>query len=276
MSDEQAVVKRSTTEVVPSYLDSIDLSGPTGLEAIGAKDIKMPRLSVAQATESHAQLMNEDSPNYIPGLKIGYFFDTVNKIVFGKGPLTITPLVAKNHRRYFTPRSEGSKTLCISDNGKDGGRLSTLCATCSHSKFGWDNANKKATKPACTEFWTYLILIHSDEDHFYPISFSLKSKMLDSAKELNTFMRGRRIKGHVAPAFTGIYTVETFYDTSSAAGKFYNVKFRNADWVPERLLANVKMMFDEFGPRISEATQAAEKEAAIEAEVVHDDDEVPF
>jgi hypothetical protein len=279
MADEQSLVKAGTQSLVPTYLTEVDLSGPTGLEAITAKDMKMPRLAIAQTTSNHARLMDEDSPEYIPGLKVGMFFDTVNKVVFGKGPLIVTPLVAKKHRRLFSSRDEGSKTLCISDNGIDGGRLAKLCDLCPKSKFGWDKKKNSSTRPECTLFWSYLILIHTDENSFYPISLSLKSKMISAAEELNTFMRGRRIAGKQAPAYLGIYNVSTFYDTSSTAGSFYNLKFRNAEWVPEKLVANVQALFKDYGPKIDAIAQehAESDDEPIDGEIIGgDDDDVPF
>lgn len=280
MADEALAKRGENSLTVPSYLSEIDLGNDTGLQEISASDMTMPRLALAQ--KMHKEV-DEDSPKYIPGLKPGMFFNTLTKDIYGKGPLWVTPLFVKKHRRLFSPRDEGSKTLCVSNNGLTGGRINPNCNACDKSKFGFDKKSQKVTKPECTLFWTYIALLHLDENHFYPVSISLKSKAIKPAEDFNAFMRLRQINGKTAPAFTGVYCLSSYLDDSSPANPFHNVKFvnpENGGWIPEALLSNVRGLFEEFRGKIDKvagehANELANDEPELEPELV-DEGDVPF
>jgi hypothetical protein len=253
----------------PSYLDKY-VGDNTGLEAITSKDMTMPRLAIAQRMHKETQ---EDNSKYLDGLKPGMFFNTLTKDIYGKGPLVVVPLFARKHRRYFTERDAGSKTICVSENGINGGRISPKsCAACKHSKFGFDSAKQKTTKPDCTLFWSYIILLVANEDFstVYPMGISLKSKMIKSAEDFNSFMRLRQ-----TPAFTGVYTLNTFLD-NSPAGDFYNVKFENADFVPEAFLENVRLMMESYHDKVDTIIAEHAEQSDVEEGELVDDKDVPF
>lgn len=270
MAEDKSLVKNETKEVatnsIPDWMkeDLANLPQDLGLEAISGKDMTLPRLAIAQKTTKQAE---EDNPLYLTGLKPGMFFNTLTKEIYGKGPLEVTPLVAKKHRRYFGPREAGSPTLCLSDNGINGGRLSKSCDACDYSRFSYDD-KQQLKKPSCTLFWTYIVAIHLPNRKFFPLALSLKSKMLKSAADWNGFMRLRK-----APAFTGVYRIEPFLD-KAGDNTFYNIKIENMGLLQdEEKYRDGKALFEAINGKLD--TIKIHEEDVPEEESA-DDSEVPF
>lgn len=281
---ENSLAVRETSEVgfaLPDFIknDALAMSG-FGTEELSSGDLTIPRLAIAQDT--HDQIKNPNKR--IKGLSTGDFFNTLTKEFYkqgpdGDGPLLVTVLFAKKNRRYFTPRDEGSKTLCVSANGINGGRYSKTCATCNFKEFSYDNENGKLQKPKCTLFYNYVLIIHhKDGRHFTPVMLSLKSKMVQAAKDWNSLLRTATRSG--LSSFTLLYEISTFFDESSSAGGFHNLRIVPADVIRnEQAFKNAKAVFESLQDSIAEVInktqeQAANEEDVLEAELEADD--APF
>ena len=267
-----AVVENAevATGSIPEWMqeDSVAMSN-AGLEEIKSGDMTIPRLALAQSTSDEQK---EGHTKYIEGLKAGQFFNTLTKEIYGKGPLLITPLFMKRHRRLFTPRDQGSATLCISDNGITVGAVgkklhAPTCANCPKSQFSTD-ASGKPVRPECTLFYSYVVVLHLGNSRFMPMMLSLKSKMVKSAQDWNALMRLRQ-----TAAFTGVYTVESFLD-NAAAGNFYNLRIANRGIIEDKTrYEEAKDLFNALRDKID--TVVRETVSTNDDEVV-DAEEVPF
>lgn len=277
VSTEVAV--RETADLVsaaiPDFMKEDKLAfSNAGTEELSNDDITIPRLAIAQDT--HDEIKNP--AKRLRGLATGDFFNVLTKEIYkqgedGAGPLLVTVLFARKNRRYFTPRTEGSKTLCVSANGTDGGSLAKLCAQCQHSNFTRDKETGAPIKPKCTLFYNYILIIHhKDGRSFTPLMFSLKGQMTRGAKDWNSSLRTG-----MAP-FAKLYNISTFYDNSSAAGGFYNLKVEPAGLNGnEEAYRNAKALFQAMEEKVGDIISKGQQEEQVhEAEVVDDDEDTPF
>jgi len=85
----------------PKSFDSSDMSGT---EDIALNEVRLPRLAIAQGLSP--QLV-PDEGSYIKGLVIGDMFNDVTGEVYGRGPLTLVPVLRHVTRIEFDPLNKG-------------------------------------------------------------------------------------------------------------------------------------------------------------------------
>src|SRR6267142_5673038 len=134
---------------VPEYLRT---ATPDGFENMGQGDLIVPRLGLCQELSPQRK---KSKPNFIDGLKVGEFFNTVTSKNYG-GTVQIIPLTFYKSRIRFHEEL-GKGILCQSLDARVGvGEPGGNCATCPMSRFG---SAKKGKGQACTEFYNYPSLI---------------------------------------------------------------------------------------------------------------------
>lgn len=185
--------------------------GVMGLENARPEDFQIPRLQIAQALSP--QLLRS-KPEYIPGLMVGQFFNTVTQEIYGDNVQVIPVKFSVSRLRFFNGALE-----CQSKNGVDGGHHAPLCANCDLSKWG---SGKDGAGTDCKEYRNWLIL---DTVQGMPMSLSFKSASLVVSKTWSTLLRTRRLKLSTgqsvpAPAFATIYELRSA-EKPGPKGTFY-------------------------------------------------------
>jgi hypothetical protein len=173
--------------------------GVIGMEKARAEDFQIPRLQIAQALSP--QLMRT-KPEYIPGLMVGQYFNTVTGEVYGDA-IQVVPVKYSFSRLKFT----NSVLDCQSKNGIDGGHYSKFCKDCDKAKWG---SGKDGKGTDCKEYRNWLLL---DAKSGSAMSMSFKSASLAVAKTWATLIATRKVTvGGVkvdAPAYLTVYELKS-------------------------------------------------------------------
>ena len=212
--------------VLPAYLES---SSGNGLEHLGAEDVEMPRLSLAQAMSDQVNAAHSD---HITGLAVGDFFNSVSGEVY-KQPLRFAILCAYIPRGMeFAPLEQGGGVVDRSVALNDPRML-----------FG-----PNGEVPIATRFYDYVLMLNPGAGEEM-ISMSLARSGVKAAKSLNGLarMRGTDI-------YTGIYTAESVAKTAQQ-GSYMTWRFRNSGFITEDLVERYR------------ASHVSLKEAAVINEI---------
>ena len=170
-----------------------------GTEHIEQKDIKIPRLCIAQGLSDQ---IKRNDPSYIEGLVVGDLFNDLTGEIYRGLPLSFY-IVRADPPRFieFIPRAQGGgvKDLNVPPNDPR-----TLWTT---------NEAGERQKPIATMFYDYVILLGPQKEM---LALSLKSSGIKIAKQLNGLIKMRN-----APLWAGRYTVDV-KDETSPNGPFPN------------------------------------------------------
>lgn len=175
-------------------------TGVLGMEDSRPEDFQIPRLQISQALSP--QILRS-KPEYIPGLQVGQYFNTVTSEVYGD---SIRVLAIKNTVSRL--RFQGGVLECQSKNGVDGGHHAPTCKLCPLKEWGTGIEGRGTD---CKEYRNWLLM---DEGLGMPMSFSFKSASLIVAKNWRTQLEARMmllpngVKIH-APAYATIYEMKT-------------------------------------------------------------------
>ena len=185
--------------------DLMDAGGVIGLEAARPEDFQIPRLQLSQAMSP--QLLRSKA-EYIPGLMVGQYYNTVTQEIYGD-TINVIPVRYNFSRLLFLD----NQLKCQSKNGRDGGSEAPLCDACPHSKWG---SGKDGNGTACKEYRNWLVL---EATTGQPMSMSFKSASLVVAKTWATLISGRKFKlpngqSVPAPAFSTVYELRSVEKTS--------------------------------------------------------------
>ncbi len=142
------------------------------------EDFQIPRLQIAQALSP--QLMRS-KPEYIPGLMVGQFFNTVTAEVYGDSVQVLPIMHTVSRLRFFNGSLE-----CQSKNGIDGGHHAPTCAACPLKDWG---TGKDGVGTDCKEYRNWLIVA---ADIGMPMSLSFKSASLIVSKNWRTLLATRK------------------------------------------------------------------------------------
>lgn len=214
LGDVTAVAER------PKSLDRDDL---TGTEDIGARDVRLPRLGIAQGL-SH-QITPGDA-QYIEGLKLFDMFNDLTGEIYGRGPITFVPIRRDVRRIEFTPRSEGGGIVDTDVPPNDPRLLWT-----------WSTPELKASgakadvPPRATTFVEFVVLLLRSGRAPECVVLSIKGTNKwnrRASDQLTTFIKLRN-----APIYAGLYTVDTLTPAKNDSGTFGVPVCKNAGWVPK-------------------------------------------
>lgn len=191
---------------VPTYLDT---TGPLGTEHLTPDDVQMPRLSLAQAMSDQ---VNKTHADYIDGVGVGDFFNSVSGQNYGAGPVRFSILCSYPPRGIeFAPMEQGGGVV-----DRD------VPLTDPRMLFG---ANGEP--PQATRFYDYVLQLDPGTPEEEMIGMSLARSGVRAAKSLNGLVRMRG-----TAIFTGIYTAESISKTSQQ-GTYMSWRFRNAGFIAE-------------------------------------------
>ena len=238
----------------PSFLPTTE--GPVhGFEMMRAKDMTVPRLSLAQSTTPQIKKANE---KYVPGLEEGMFFNSVTGEIYGTKVLVI-PLFFFRSRIFFKDLKEGGGVLCQAP-GPDGMKCQLNAGgPCLHDTWG-----AKGEPPECNEFMNYPCIMPSNGNDL--ICVSLKSTGLKASKDWNTLMRIRK-----SDMFAGIYSIESKPARNKAGLDYFAYKIDNAGWVEdEKLWRFCGDQYDSVYQGIAAGTIVVEQEGLREEQAVNE------
>jgi hypothetical protein len=229
LTDEQLAAIGLTAEQLAE-------AGRAAQENLRPEDFQIPRLAIAQAMSP--QLVRS-KPEYIAGLMVGQFFNTVTGEIYGDS-IKVVPVKYSINRLKFVDKVID----CRSQNGIEGpksplkvefvnGKKVTTggCADCQYSKWG---TGKEGKGTDCKEYRNWLLLDESGT----PMSMSFKSSSLVVAKQWWTLIAGRKmiVNGVKVPAPPYLTTYELrAVEKSSNAGTFLVPVVRAVGQAPTEL-----------------------------------------
>lgn len=175
----------------------------TGTEDIGANDIRLPRLAIAQGLSP--QMIPGDS-QYIEGLKMFQLFNDLNGDIYGMGPINFIPIRRDIRRIEFQPRVKGEQGGGgVIDGDVPPNDPRTLWTT--------DPETGKGIPPRATTFHEYVVLLlHEDRaPELILLSIAAKNKHNTRAAErLTSWIKQQAMKGkQAAPIYGSVYSVES-------------------------------------------------------------------
>lgn len=172
----------------------------TGTEDIGANDIRLPRLAIAQGLSP--QMIPGDS-QYVEGLKMFEFFNDLNGDRYGQGPLYFIP-IRRDIRRIEFEKQEGGglvvKDLDVPPNDP-------------RTFWGKDPETGKGVPPKATTFHEFVILMLRPDNSPEMLVLSIKATNKHNtraAERLTSFIKQQAMKGKAsAPIYGCQYAVES-------------------------------------------------------------------
>lgn len=236
-SNELAVVETSGNimSTMPAYLAGPAPQVLRGGEQVEAGDFVIPRLSICS---KQSPQFDENNEKYIPGLKLGVFFNTVSREIYGPSVYAV-PLLETKSRAIFRPYGEDGPPICISSDGKQGdGDPGGECAKCPERQFTKDK-DGKSVKPHCSEQLNFAVLILPSAaapiDNVWTaipridtISIlGFKSTSIGSAKTWITLLRLRN-----RDWFAGVYKLTSVLQTDGK-NSWHIPLCENAGWLSE-------------------------------------------
>lgn len=190
-----------------------------GTEDIGADDVRLPRLGIAQGLSP--QITPGDS-QFIQGLTLFDMFNDLTGEIYGKGPVTFVPIRRDVRRIEFTPRSQGGGMVDPNVPANDP-RLRWSWSTDDHS-------GKADVPPKATVFVEFVVLLLRAGSAPEPIVLSIKGTNKHNRRasdQLTTFIKLRN-----ADIYAGLYKVDTLTPAKNDKGTFGVPTIKNAGFIP--------------------------------------------
>lgn len=222
-ADEQTTTDIGLLGSVTGTLErpkSLDPNDRSGTEGIGADDVRLPRLAIAQGLSP--QVTPGDSM-FIEGLTMFDMFNDLTNEIYGKGPLTFVPIRRDVRRIEFTPRGEGGGVVDLNVPANDP-RLNWTWSSDDHS-------GKADVPPAATTFVEFVAILLRPGKAPEPIVLSIKSTNKHNRRasdQLTTFIKLRN-----APIYAGLYNVDTKVPAKNDKGTFGVPTIKNAGFIPK-------------------------------------------
>jgi hypothetical protein len=188
LNDKAIVKKQPAALALPTFVDPTDRRGA---ENITGEDIRLPRLSLAQALSP--EVLKGD-PKRIDGLESGDIFSNLLQTNYKQGPVTVV-VVRREPPRAMEFYPKGSKE-------GQGIKDRSVPLDDPRCKF-----QKDGTPPSATVFNEYVAF---DAETKEPFILSFKSTSSGAARALNTFLTLRK-----GPAFATTFKI-------SSASKVYD------------------------------------------------------
>lgn len=196
-------------EGVTERPESLDPTDKTGTETIGAKDLRIPRLVIAQG------LTPQLAEGKIPGLKMFDLFNDVTDEIYA----------SKDVPLRFIPLSRN--VVCLEFDSKDRTKVVDRNVPQDDPRLSWNGDEP----PRATKFTEFVaLLIHKSPRKPEPIIISIK--------ETNKWQRraAERLTGFVkfqeGPIYAGFKTVSSHMEKNDA-GTFGVFVFNNAGFIPK-------------------------------------------
>lgn len=242
--DEMAEYDDSIVSVVPDYLKDAPEGPVRGGENVEPGDHIIPRLAICG---KQSPQFDEQNERFIEGLKIGQFFNSVTREIYG-AEIFAVPLFEVKTRAIFRLYGEDGPPICLSTDGKRGeGDPGGECRICPERQFTRDK-NGKSVKPRCSEIMSYAVLLMptaskptvtdiGEGRHLVIWNVTprvdtvsllgFKSTSLSSAKTWNTLLDLRR-----RDWFSGVYRL-TAVAQSDGKNSWHIPMVENAGWLSQ-------------------------------------------
>ncbi len=221
----------------PSDLDPQDLSGT---EEIGVNEIKLPRLTIAQALSP--QMIPGDA-KHIAGLTLFQMFNDVTGEVYGMGPLTVVPVLRHVTRIEFDPNDK--KVPVDREVPAGDPRLKWTAST---------PGGKKDTPPAATEFVEFVCMLLRPGKQPEPIVCSIKATNKHQRFAADRWTTFIGLRG--AAIYRGMYHVSTHGEkgkTKDGQDTTFGVfSIKNAGFIPTEKIVGGKTVVNEAGKLLLE------------------------
>lgn len=234
MSNEIATIN------VPAFL--VGKRDNRGTENIRPGDLRLPRVKLAQALSPE---LDEGNPQYIDGLKMGNFFNSLTRANYGR-EFEFTVI------RVETPR--GVEFISLEDGG--GVKDIDVPLDDPRMQFTFDEETGKRVKPIATIFYDYVaILLPSKE----PVQLSFKSSGIGAALDLNSLIKYRQ-----QASFAGRYQLSSDLKAGKV-GKYAVPSVTPVGFVTEAEYNFASSLYDSISTRKLE--RVVEDEAAPDKDV---------
>lgn len=222
---------------MPEYLRN--MSGGTkvlGAENVEPDDLILPRLAVCS---KNTPQYDESNKNYIDGLELGDFFNTVTLEIYGP-EIYVVPLLEQKNRKKYEKYGSGLPPTCVSLDGKNGeGNPGGQCQLCKFKNFTPSTNGGKNTPPECTEIKNFAVVL-------LPKGAVCKGSEWVTIPRADTFsvLRFQRTSSEEGKKwlslinfrnrdwFSGVYKIASF-QLSESGNSWYIPTVKNADWLSQ-------------------------------------------
>lgn len=246
--------------------DFIPAGDKSGTEDIGAADLKLPRLNIAQGLSK--EIIPGDSAS-IEGLRMFDMFNDVTKEVYGRGPIAF--IVVRRDVRCIEFRDR-----------KDGGGVVDLNVPRNDPRATqWREIDGKKLPPAATTFVEFLILILKEGGEVEPVLLSIKQTNKfnrNAAMDLTGFIKFHASRGaESVPIYGVIYSVSSKAE-SNDSGTFGVPSFKQLGYIPPsmpQLFERAREYYESTKELEIKVNRSADDSVAVDGEVM-DADKVPF
>lgn len=188
-----------------------------GTEGIGANDVRLPHLAIAQGL-SHQVTPGDEQ--FIEGLTLFDMFNDLTNEIYGKGPITFVPVRRDVRHVEFVPRSEG-------------GGMVDPDVPAGDPRLKWRRKagpNGEDLPPVATTFVEFVVLLLRAGKVPEPIVLSIAGTNKHNRRasdRLTTFIKLRN-----AAIYAGLYTVDTKVPAKNDKGTFGVPSVKNAGFIP--------------------------------------------
>lgn len=217
MSEANDLVKKEDNLPSAVLADLQQLAGQ-GFEDTTADDYAIPYLSIAQALSPQ---LDETSDRYIPELKQGQLFDTVDNIPLEA--VEIIPVFREHFHVEWVPRDAGGGFIERHPVSKG------MLAQTTRNEKGRDML--PSGNEIIDTFYLYCLVVDG-VGNTRPVVVSFSRTGVKKYKNLmsrarNIKLTGKNGKLFEAPLFSQVYPVDTVRETSGSGNKYYNWSFGN-------------------------------------------------
>ena len=160
-----------------------------------------------------ARQMVPNDTLYIKDLTMFDMFNDMTNEIYGKGPITIVPIMRDVRRIEFTPRSEGGGVVDL-DVPKGDPRM----------QWTWSTPELQASKakadvpPAATEFIEFVLMLLRPGKAPQPIMFSIAQKNKWNRRAADKITS--TVKLRHAPIYANLFSVDTHIPGQNDKGTF--------------------------------------------------------
>jgi len=233
-----AVVKRESTQVAPSDAPDYVEGGQKGLDAIGQKDINIPRLKIVQSMSVEKK----------SGIKEGHYTNSALVNDYGT-EVEFTPLFMTSGWLIFEGKGKSAK--CIARKF-DGDVIPPLNADLLDAESKKWNGNEP---PKATQIYTYWGVVNGVD----LVSFSLMKSAFKIGRKLNTLLKLKN-----CPAYAQTFKLGTQF-VESDKGDYYIPTVEPAGWTPKPLYVKLAKQYEAlstktFDPEVVETHEVNEVE----------------
>lgn len=207
----------------PDYIQK----GSAGRDHITKDDMRMPRIAITQGLSPE---LDKDDPKHIEGIEFCDMFNSLSRVVYGRGPLYFYVIRGDAPRAMeFIPRKEGGgirdRNVPLSD---------PRCEWTPNPETGKDDP------PIATKFYDFLVLLEESQE---VVALSMKGTSIKTAQTLNSLISIRE-----ADIYTGRYSLSVGKEKNDA-GTYGVYIVDNAGWAPAEKLEQLAEQFHRFADK---------------------------